>query len=48
MDPFMYFSPRYFAFTRDTYDLMLKDLLGLVKVAIETLKDVARGAPLNL
>ena len=48
VDPFMYCSTRYFAFTRGTYDLMLKDLSGQVKVTFETLRSVARGAPLNL
>ena len=48
VDPFMSRSPRYFAFTRDTYDLMLKDLSGEVKVTFETLCAVTRGAPLNL
>ena len=48
VDPFMYCSARYFAFTRGTYDLMLKDLSGQVKVTFDTLSAVARGAPLNL
>ena len=48
VDPFMYCSPRYFAFSRGTYNLMVKDLLGQVKVTLEALRDVARGAPLSL
>ena len=48
VDPFMYCSARYFAFTRSTYDLMLRDFSGQVKVTFETLSVVARGAPLNL
>ena len=48
VDPFMYCSPKYFALTRGMYDLMIKDLSGQVKVTLETLCDVARGAPLNL
>ena len=48
VDPFMYCSTRYFAFTIGMYDLMLKDLSGQVKVTFETLSAVARGAPLNL
>ena len=44
----MYCSAKYFAFTRGTYDLMLKGLSGQVKVTFETLSVVARGAPLNL
>ena len=39
----MYCLARYFVLTRGTYDLMLKDLSGEVKVST-----VARGAPLNL
>ena len=46
VDPFMYCSPRYFAFSRGTYNLMIKDLLGQVKITLEALRDVARGAPL--
>ena len=38
----------YFAFNRDTHELMVKDLSGIVKVTIESLKDVANGVPLNL
>ena len=48
VDPLMYCSPRYFAFNRGTYDLMVKDLSGIVKVTIENLKEVGKGAPLNL
>ena len=48
VDPFMYYSAKYFAFARGTYALMRKDLLGQVKVTFETLSTVARGAPLNL
>ena len=48
VDPFMYCSARYIAFTRGMYDLMLKDLLGQVKVTFEILSTLARGAPLNL
>ena len=48
VDSFMYCSVRYFAFTRDTYYLMLKDLLGQVKATFEILSTLARGAPLNL
>ena len=33
----MYYSARYFVFTRGTYDLMHKDLSGQVKVTFETL-----------
>ena len=39
-------SPRYFALNEGTYDLMVKDLLGHIKVMIESLKEVAKGAPL--
>ena len=28
VDPFTYYSTKYFTFTRGTYDLMLKDLSG--------------------
>ena len=48
VDPLMYCFPRYFAFNRGTYELMVKDLLGINKVMVEALKDVAKGAPLNL
>ena len=48
VDPLMYCSTRYFVFTRGTYDLMVKDWSGQVKVTFETLSVVARGAPLNL
>ena len=48
VDPLTYCSPRYFAFNRGTYDLMVKDLSGIVKVTIENLKEVGKGAPLNL
>ena len=48
VDPFMYCSPWYLAFSRGVYDLMVKDLLGEVKVTLDALCDVARGAPLNL
>ena len=44
----MYCSAKYFSFTRGMYDLMVKDLSGQVKVTLEALRDVARGAPLNL
>ena len=43
----MYYSPNYVAFSRCTYGLMVKDLLEKVKVTLEALHDVARGAPLN-
>ena len=48
VDPFMYYSDRYFVFTRGTYDLMHKDLSGEVKVTFETLSAVTRVEPLNL
>ena len=48
VDLFMYYSARYFAFTKGTCDLMLKDLSGQVKVKFEILSVIARGATLNL
>ena len=48
MDPFMFCSPRYFAFNEGTYGLTVKDLLGSVKFKVETLKDVAKGASLMM
>ena len=33
-DPFMFCSPRYFVFNEGTYKLMVKDLLGHIKVTI--------------
>ena len=42
VDPFMYCSPRYFAFSRGTYDLMVNDLSGQVKGTLEALHDVTR------
>ena len=45
VDPLIYGSPQVF---RGTYELMVKDLLGINKVMVEALKDVAKGAPLNL
>ena len=38
VDPFMYSPARYFAFSRGAYDLMVKDLLGEVKVTLEALR----------
>ena len=48
VEPFMYCSPRYFALSRGTYDLMVKDLFRQVKVTLEALRDVSSGAPLSL
>ena len=44
----MVWIPPSILFTQDTYELMVKDLLGINKVMVEALKDVAKGAPLNL
>ena len=44
----MHWSPMYFTFNRGRYELMVKDLARKVKVTIESIKDVAKGAPLNL
>ena len=44
----MYCSTRYFVFTRGTYDLMLKNVWGQVKLTFKTLSIGTRGAPLNL
>ena len=48
VDPLMNCSLRYFAFNLGTYELIVKDLSRIVKVAIGSLKDVTKGAPLNL
>ena len=48
VDPLMDCSPKYFSFNRGAYELMVKNLLGIVYVMIESLKDVTKGAPLNL
>ena len=40
VDPFMYCSARYFAFSTGTYDLMVKDLSRQVKVTLQALRDV--------
>ena len=45
LDPFMFCSPRYFVFNEGTSDLMIKDLLGHVKITTEYLKEAAKGAP---
>ena len=47
LDPFMFCLPRYFVFNEGTYDLMVKDLLGIFKVTVESLKDVAKGMLVN-
>ena len=36
LDPFMFCSPRYFVFNEGTYNVMVKDLLGHIKVVIES------------
>ena len=41
-------SLRYFAFNLGTYELIVKDLSRIVKVAIGSLKDVTNGALPNL
>ena len=43
VDAFMYCSPRHFC----SINLMVKDLLGLVKAMIESLLDGVEGEPLN-
>ena len=48
LDPFMFCSPRYFAFNEGTYKLMVNDLLGNIKVTIESLKETSKGAPLTI
>ena len=45
VDPLIYGSPQVF---RGTYELMVKYLLRIVKATTESLKYVAKGAPLNL
>ena len=48
LDPFMFCSPMYFAFNEGTYKLMVEDLLGHIKVTIESLKETSKGAPLTI
>ena len=48
VDPLMFCSPRPFAFNQGTYEVMVKDLLGIIKVTVESSKDLAKGEPLNL
>ena len=48
LDPLMYCSPRYFAFNQGIYELTIKDLLGIVKVMVQSFKGAAKDAPLNL
>ena len=48
LDPVTFCSPRYFAFNEGTYKLMVNDLLGNIKVTIESLKETSKGAPLTI
>ena len=48
LDPFLFCSPRYSAFNEGMYKLMVNDLLGNIKVTIESLKETSNGAPLTI
>ena len=48
VDPFIFCSPNYFAFNEGTCDVMVKDLLGDVKVMEKSLKKFTTCAPLMI
>ena len=48
MDPSMFCSPIFFYFNPGTYELLVKDLLGIFMVTVESLEDVAQVTPVNL